>query len=156
MTELKIVAAPGMFGGSVTDHPIEAAMRLIGVAFGEEGDWCAKYGTNYENDVFAMRRFYWGDCTCSDDTLGHGEHCGFSKPNFLFKPTGFRLEWYKYIGRDMEAKGGLPADWLQQTFASHPTGMTLEQGIAELAKQTDATASAFAAMFASLGTSKQA
>lgn len=152
MVEVKVITAPGMFGGSVTDHPIEAAMRLIGVAFGEKGDWCAKYGCEFENDVFAMRRFYWGDCVCDDDAgegteAGHGAACGFSKPNFLYKPTGFRLEWYKYIGRDMEAKGELPGDWLHRIFASHPTGMTLDQGIEELSRQQGETAAAFAAMF---------
>jgi hypothetical protein len=31
------------------------------------------------------------------------------KPNFLHKPSGTRVEWYKYIGRSMEID--LRADW---------------------------------------------
>lgn len=48
-------------------------------------------------------------CTCGKDKRadvfwaeigGHSNECRFVQPNFLFKPTGFRLNWYKYPFRD--------------------------------------------------------
>ncbi len=35
-------------------------------------------------------------------------------PNFLYKPTGFRVNWYKYIGRSTEVAGALPAGGLAE------------------------------------------
>jgi hypothetical protein len=132
------------------------------------GDW--GYGQDFENKVFQMFPFYWGECTCGydkkasiwyrthrhkkscyqaeyvkisgawmkdkevkklckkfgiswDKGAGSAVHCtcGFDKlankwerenphksnclsirPNFVHKPTGFSVNWYKYIGRSME------------------------------------------------------
>ena len=80
------------------------------------------YGENYENDVFMMHRYCWcerSDCawclgcecqwngdfceTCANDTRE-------AAPNFLHKPSGVGVRWYKYIGRGMEVKG--QGDWL--------------------------------------------
>ena len=51
------------------------------------------YGDNYENDTFKMNRYCWcdgDDCKlCGDDP----------EPNFIHKHTGFKVWWYKYIGR---------------------------------------------------------
>lgn len=35
---------------------------------GEDGSMPG-YGTHFENEVFAMRRFYWGECTCGFEQL---------------------------------------------------------------------------------------
>lgn len=43
----------------------------------------------FENDVFIIRPYYWGD-----------EEIFCVRPNFVFKPTGFELQWYKYPFRD--------------------------------------------------------
>jgi hypothetical protein len=43
----------------------------------------------YENDVFRVMPYYWGDDP--DKAM---------LPNFLFKPTGFEINWYKYPFRD--------------------------------------------------------
>ena len=43
----------------------------------------------YENDVFAVRPYYWGD---DPDEM--------EKPNFEYKPTGLTISWYKYPMRD--------------------------------------------------------
>lgn len=152
------------------------------------------YGTNFENDVFVMHPFWWGDCECGfddleaewdkthshetscyqneirrrdfidwddprDDTMpfdevhkhnqaitdavcaemgldprggsyvhctcswkrdwdawrsahDHDPLCGMVRPNFLHKPSGVRVDWYKYIGRGMEiTKGTEKRDW---------------------------------------------
>lgn len=39
-------------------------------------------------------------------------------PNFLFKPTGATVHWYKYIGRGMEVDGEFPKDFLQRCVDS--------------------------------------
>lgn len=180
MTTVKIITPTGMFGSSSDEHFITTAMRIIGVGFGEEGDWCAKYGVNVETDVFAMRRFYWGDCDCGwgdkesewhtahkgrpdydaswqvflKDNPGHLPTCSLELPNFLYKPTGFALSWYKYIGRDMEVKveAPLPGDFMERIFASHPKSITVEQAVAEAERQEGETADAFAKMFANFNT----
>jgi len=131
------------------------------------------YGANFENDVFEMHPFWWGECGCGyderelawddahehtpdcyqialraadvdsyryddprrdeiirevaaqfgvDSLYGalvhctceydvqwaawlaentHDPKCGVARPNFLHKPSGVRVDWYKYIGRDM-------------------------------------------------------
>jgi hypothetical protein len=159
MTEINIVTPRGMFGGSVADNMMDIAMRVIGVGFGEPGEWASKYGTNYENDVFAMRTQYWGDCTCGamDTEPGEPERdceptCPMVLPNFLFKPTGFSITWYKYIGRSMEYSDHcLPNDFLQQIFATHPKGMTVDQAIRELDLRQEEADRSFREMFDSLG-----
>jgi hypothetical protein len=45
----------------------------------DNGDW------GFENDVFIMRPYYWGDSEYISEL-----------PNFEHKRTGFKLAWYKY------------------------------------------------------------
>lgn len=192
-----------MFGPGASDDALSIGLRmlthqlmkrtpeqdhgcgLLGGAFG--------YGVRFENDVFVMRPFYWGDCDCglseretwwnernhhdascyqvalsaakkaaglsyidhaqhtfvdqnepydpkareaiydrlckeyglpdkgaavhctcgyeqrwityiSDN--GHRSNCSVVLPNFVHRPSGLAVEWYKYIGRDNEVTGG--------------------------------------------------
>lgn len=39
----------------------------------------------FENDTFIIRPYYWGD----DEDIA-------DLPNFVYKPTGFFMSWYKY------------------------------------------------------------
>lgn len=50
------------------------------------------HGENYgfDNDTFTIRPYWWGDDDAPEATL----------PNFLYKPTGFQIMWYKYAFRD--------------------------------------------------------
>lgn len=60
-------------------------------------------------------------CTCGRDARanvfwgeigGHTPECRFVQPNFLYKPTGFRINWYKYPFRDSYMSPGItPAEW---------------------------------------------
>ncbi len=123
-----------------------------------------EYGVEFENDVFQVMPYWWGDCTCGAECPKHSGDCdivtkwndwiearldycsgmpdenGFAEvnldkfpefekrhpapectcaaeenwqekeeheqdckliaPNFLFKPTGFSIQWYKYPLRD--------------------------------------------------------
>ena len=43
----------------------------------------------FENDVFIIRAYYWGE----DEEEA-------AKPNFVYKPTGLEIDWYKYPMRD--------------------------------------------------------
>lgn len=181
MTEIKIITPTGMFGASSADDFIDTAMRVIGVGFGDPDEWASKYGTDYENDVFMMHRYCWcekPDCLWCTIWLSNEVECTEaeaeahrakqvkqvrerfgawaaehpSAPHFWFKPTGFQLRWYKYIGRDMEFSDEcLPADFLDQIFATHPKGMTAEQAYNEMARREEETAKSFAQMFASFG-----
>jgi len=38
----------------------------------------------------------------------HDENCPIVKPNFLFKPTGFKIQWYKYPLRDSYMNINIP------------------------------------------------
>lgn len=101
------------------------------------------YGQYHENDVFAMRRYYWGDCDCGfeereiafDDTNpseedymkwlhenSHLDSCALVLPNFLHKRTGLEIRWYKYIGRGMSANKPIDcrefADIIKECIAS--------------------------------------
>lgn len=45
-------------------------------------------------------------------TLGdHDPRCPIVLPNFLHKASGARIEWYKYIGRDMKVEAPEGFDW---------------------------------------------
>lgn len=60
----------------------------------------------FENETFQIHAFWWGGCTCGfsheigfDDMTSPAEHtveCMIYKPNFVYKPTNFILDWYKY------------------------------------------------------------
>lgn len=56
----------------------------------KEWEKTEKHGSVYfENEIFIVRPYYWGD----EDSIAE-------KPNFVFKPTGFELSWYKFPLRD--------------------------------------------------------
>lgn len=195
ITEIQVVVPVGMFGASDADSVLDKMLREIAVAVCDpDGDWfpmgtpernAAKYGFEFENEVFLMRPDYmdiqcdcgsaercaawvetnphtadcydtlktarfqkwedahphaeydpkdkarnnimrglcaeknipWNDgwncmghCSCGrdqrfDDWIAENDHaprCPIALPNFWFKPTDLRVEWYKYIGRDVK------------------------------------------------------
>src|SRR4051812_7811864 len=55
----------------------------------------------FENATFVVRPYYWGDCVC--DGEGHEPGCLAALPNFLHKPSGYEIRWYKYPFRDSYA-----------------------------------------------------
>lgn len=53
-----------------------------------EGKELKEYETDrggFENDIFLINPYYWGE---DEDII--------KQPNFLYKPTGYEIEWYKY------------------------------------------------------------
>lgn len=70
------------------------------------------YGVNYENEVFMMHPYCW----CEEDTC---RWCGpEDAPNFLYKPTGGKIWWYKWIARGERIDGKFDVDWLEKCKAS--------------------------------------
>lgn len=62
--------------------------------------------SGYENEVFAIRPYWWGD----DDALQA------QMPNFLYKPTGFEIRWYKYPFRDSYMNKNLSVTKIKEIF----------------------------------------
>lgn len=80
-------------------HRLFAATQGVG-----EGE-INTYGEEFENDIFYVSPYYWGDCTCEcgEDWISKDEHskdCPISRHNFYYKPTRFYINWYKYPLRD--------------------------------------------------------
>lgn len=160
-----------VFGNSRGEHSVprgagfeEELSRLFdSYAPDRDSSW-REYGVAFENDVFRVFPYYWGDCDCGSDCPKHKPDCdvvtkwgawvddrlryscgkpnkaGFANvnmnkmaeydkkfpapkcscgeeekwepkeeclqtcstriPNFHYKPTNFRLDWYKYPLRD--------------------------------------------------------
>ena len=88
----------GAFPDPVAETFLDAALRLLAEQVNLQlqcNDWAEKYGVEHENDVFMMHPFCW--CERQDCPW-----CGGGAPNFWYKPTNFKVWWYKYIGRDMQ------------------------------------------------------
>jgi hypothetical protein len=99
-TGIKVVMPKGMMGPD-KDYLVDSIIRAIAESHAEDGDWADNYGTNIETDKFMMHRYCWcerEECPWCWDEEEHGER----HPNFHYKPTNFRVSWYKYIGRGME------------------------------------------------------
>ena len=54
-------------------------------------DVCDENGW-YDDDVFTVRPYYWGE---DEDMI--------DLPNFVYKPTGLEIFWYKYPMRSAES-----------------------------------------------------
>lgn len=121
---------------ALTEAICKAAWReptggFLGGAYG--------YGENFENEVFTMHRYCWcerGDCPwCRSCDCDGAEECTPEcssnipeAPNFLHKPSGATVHWYKYIGRGMEVS---EADWaaiFTECFASLDTTRAQGEG----------------------------
>lgn len=50
----------------------------------------------FVNDVFEMRSYCWCDSGWEDYEGPHPDGC---PPNFIYKPTGMIVTWYKHAGR---------------------------------------------------------
>jgi len=59
-----------------------------------------EYGIEFENDVFEVMPYWWGECTCGLDGKQHNNVCKLIKPNFYHKESGLQVSWYKYPLRD--------------------------------------------------------
>jgi len=79
-------------------------LRLM--KFTSDQGYSNSFYEGFENDTFYIHAFHWGGCTCgltcpigTDDMTSPEEHdseCLIYKPNFIYKPSDFRLDWYKH------------------------------------------------------------
>lgn len=94
--KIEFVLPYGASGGR-SDALEEAIIRTIAEVHKDyEGAWADKYGSNVENEWFMMHPFCW--CESESCPWCRGEN---PLPNFHYKPLDFKVNWYKYIGRDM-------------------------------------------------------
>jgi hypothetical protein len=91
-----------MFGNSRGQFPLERGKWQD--KFCELTEELALDMNEFENEVFEFFAYWWGDCTCG---VGEDEPCDDScnlvRPNFIYKPTGYEIQWYKYPLRDSYA-----------------------------------------------------
>ena len=71
------------------------------------------YGSNFKNQVFSMRKYYWGDCECEDHSC-HDKNCPANTPNF--KCGDLEINWYKYIGRGMSVNAVIDFKKAEEIF----------------------------------------
>ncbi|NUP13784.1 MAG: hypothetical protein HOW73_47720 [Polyangiaceae bacterium] len=129
-------------------HPETQVHGLLGGEYG--------YGQHFENAVFEMHPYYWGDCTCGFDDREHAHYltinqspdydteraaflasdrhakeCPVGWPNFRHKPSGFELRWYKYIGRGMEMNREVSAAELAEICAECIASLAVVDAVVE-------------------------
>jgi len=71
-------------------------------------------------------------CTCTHrvdyqswcEANGHSDDCPTVTPNFLHKPSGFRLDWYKYPLRDSYSSEPLTRELMRSMFADCEASLT--------------------------------
>ena len=87
-----------LFGNSRGQYPIERhpMQEIFWEYFEDAFDYhcfVEGYDSNerggYENDIFLINPYYWGD----DEDIA-------AEPNFVYKPEGIEIQWYKYALRD--------------------------------------------------------
>ena len=66
----------------------------------------------YENDTFLINPYYWGD----DEEIA-------GEPNFVYKPTGFEIRWYKYPMRGATANRAFTEEEFDQMLGECLTSM---------------------------------
>ena len=61
---------------------------------------------DYVNDVFEMRSYCWCDATWEENPdHPHAHGC---PPNFVYKPTGLVITWYKHANRGITSNKKYP------------------------------------------------
>ena len=83
------------------------------------GVYTDEYYGGFENDVFYLRSFYWGECSCGgdgDDMTSpdlHQKECLLYKPNFIYKKNGFELHWYKHPLRGNSCNHNISTEYFE-------------------------------------------
>ena len=87
-------------------HPIPRGIWQD-IFYGKLADKCEEWSTPLENDIF----YYKADA--EDHTW---DDQGNYLPNFIYKPDGFRMQWYKYPLRSCYANRGITIDVFERTI----------------------------------------
>lgn len=112
-----------MFGNSRGEHSMHRG--LFSILFRpllDKVDDCVYDNYKFENDVFKMEPYYWGDCTCGVEDEGkedeaHKKECKLCQPNFIYKGSGFQIQWYKYPFRDSYCNKRLNIEEIEKMVA---------------------------------------
>lgn len=84
-------------------------------------------------------------CTCGRDNRaeiawgmigGHADGCRLIQPNFLYKPTGFQLNWYKYPFRDSYMSTALTPERWAAMLADCTTSVTASLTVSDTREVT--------------------
>lgn len=72
-------------------------------------------------ELFEINPYYWGDCTCGVTDLyseirEHSGDCPFVHHNFIYHPTGFYIDWYKYSFRSSDMNQDLTIREIEDIF----------------------------------------
>lgn len=98
-----------IFGNSRGEFPLNRGTwdKAFQALWAVNDDWCY-----WEKDTpeFTIFPYWWGDCTCGcpenpdgDEVEDHKATCKLVRPNFVYKPLGLEINWYKYPFRDSYA-----------------------------------------------------
>lgn len=79
------------------DNNWEGALARLFTAYADNNRYAP---AEFENETFAVAPYWWGGCTCGAIGDEHAIDCKLIVPNFIYKPTGFEIRWYKYPLRD--------------------------------------------------------
>ena len=100
---------------------------LVCDSYGHAEDWMEQNEMGgVTTDVFEINPYYWGDCTCGAEENDEDEHhpdCRLLVHNFIYKPTGFCIDWYKYPFRDSFMSENLSCDEIRQIWKACITSM---------------------------------
>ena len=66
---------------------------------------CNRDFNGFDNEIFTIRPYYWGD---NEEIM--------ELPNFIYKPTNFQIQWYKYAFRDSYMNQNLTEDEILNIF----------------------------------------
>ena len=78
-----------------------------------------RYGFSCE--LFEINPYCWEDCTCGVTDLyseveEHSGDCPFVHHNFIYHPTGFYIDWYKYSFRSSDMNQNLTIREIEDIF----------------------------------------
>jgi hypothetical protein len=97
-----------IFGHSQGEYEVSRKYESLFETLAEALGFTNYFG-DFECELFETHAYWWGDCTCGVDDLTfdndeieppHSSTCMYNRPNFIYKPTGYELRWYKYPLRD--------------------------------------------------------
>lgn len=105
-----------MFGNSRGEYAVEPRREYQDAFFGflDANGWDGHAirtdncddPCNFENDTFIIRAYYWGE----DEDIA-------ALPNFVYKPTGLEISWYKYPMRDAYSNQGVSLEQFIEILA---------------------------------------
>lgn len=108
-----------MFGNSYGEYHVEPRMEYQDAfcdflkengfdfyGYKESGEHESDDYSSFDNDVFTVRPYYWGE----DESIA-------GLPNFVYKPIGLEMKWYKYPMRDAYSNQDIDIDTFKKILS---------------------------------------